>query len=187
LIALAGSVLERDSLVLSGRAVIRDAAQALGDTFFLVGARGGELRVLDKAEGNGVLRASPQLGSFVPMHATAVGKLYLALAPDEIAHSSRWKRFTPRTKLDRKAVLSQAQKAAARGYATNREEWIAGVSVIAAPIRLGTRLLGGVCAALPSVRFEQVAEREVARRVVAAARNIEQRMQGSLGAIGAAP
>ena len=38
--------------------------------------------MLDKCEGGAFLRVAPTIGSEVPVHATAVGKLHLAFAPD---------------------------------------------------------------------------------------------------------
>ena len=59
-------------------------AEELGETFFVVAPRAGEIAVLDKVEGTGVLRAAPRVGSTVPVHATAGGKLCLSFAPDEV-------------------------------------------------------------------------------------------------------
>jgi DNA-binding IclR family transcriptional regulator len=181
LITLAAGVLERDPLVAAARPVMEAGAESLGDTFFLVAARGGRLLVLDKAEGTGVLRASPRLGSTIPVHATAVGKLYLAHAPEQLASSDAEDarpRFTAQTLADDAALRADADAAAARGYATNRQEWIAGLHVVAAPILVADRMHGAVCAALPTTRMQQLAESEVAARVMAAAERIARRLRG---------
>src|SRR5258706_7680946 len=78
LVALGLGAQDRDPLVCAARPVLEAEAAATGETVFLVAARSGRLVVLDKAEGTGFLRASPQIGSTVPVHATAVGKLFLA-------------------------------------------------------------------------------------------------------------
>src|ERR1700754_2369208 len=84
LLALGLGVLEREPLVAAARAVLEEAAAQLDETFFLVAARGGKLTVLDKVEGTGFLRAAPRVGVAVPPRLTAVGKLYLAHAPDAL-------------------------------------------------------------------------------------------------------
>lgn len=181
LIALASGVLDRDPLVAAARPVLEAGAESLGDTFFLVAARAARLLVLDKAEGSGVLRASPRLGSEVPVHATAVGKLYLALAPEQIAAADTGagrQRFTEHTVADDEALRAEARAAAARGYATNRQEWLEGLYVVAAPILVGGRMVGAICAALPSTRMEQLAESDVAARVTSAADQVARRMRG---------
>lgn len=181
LVALAAGVLERDPLVGAARPVLEHHAESLGDTFFLVAARAGRLIVLDKAEGNGVLRASPRLGSTVPVHATAVGKLYLAHAPEQLAPiepEPERERFTANTVPDDAALRAEVRAAAERGYATNQQEWLDGLYVVAAPILSHGRMHGAVCAALPSTRTAQLAEHDVAVRVVAAAATITGRLQG---------
>ena len=70
LLALGLGIVDREPLAAAARAVLEAEALALGETFFLVVARAGELVVLDKAEGTGFLRAAPQVGSRVPVHAT---------------------------------------------------------------------------------------------------------------------
>jgi DNA-binding IclR family transcriptional regulator len=42
------------------------------------------LTVLDKVEGKGFLRAAPHVGQTIPVEGTAVGRLYLALAPSAL-------------------------------------------------------------------------------------------------------
>lgn len=75
LIALGLNVASREPLATAAQPVLESAAAELGETFFLVVARAGKLVVLEKAEGNGFLRAAPRLGAGVPVHVTAVGKL----------------------------------------------------------------------------------------------------------------
>ena len=88
LIALGVGVLEREPTVAAARPVLEREAESLGETFFLVGARAGQLVVLDKVEGTGFLRAAPRIGAVVPVHATAVGKLQLAFGPEEVEFAS---------------------------------------------------------------------------------------------------
>jgi len=55
--------------------------------------------------------------------------------------------------------LRSAEVASARelGYAQNREEWISGLSVLAAPVMVGGRLIAAVAVALPAARFAGIA------------------------------
>ena len=179
LLLLASGVSTRDTLVTLARPVLERAASELKETFFLVAARDGRLRVLDKAEGTGVLRASPTVGSALPVHATAVGKLYLAHAPAEVHKSVERERFTAHTLLDEQALRVEVQRALERGYAHNHQEWIEGLSVLAAPLRPAGRMLGAICIALPTARVSQLNQDVVAKRLLVAAASIEARMQGS--------
>jgi IclR family acetate operon transcriptional repressor len=181
LVALGLGALEREPVVAAARPVLEQEAEALGETIFLVGARAGRLVVLDKAEGNGFLRAAPRVGSSVPIHATASGKLFLAFAPELLAAAdSPLERFTPRTAAAAGALEREVELARKRGWAANREEWIPGLAVLAAPVWLkaAERLAAIVAVAAPAPRMRSLGEAEVARRTLAAAARIAARLEG---------
>ena len=133
LIALGLGSLAREPVVALARPVLEAEADALGETTFLVSARAGRLVVLDKVEGQGFLRAAPTVGEEVPAHATAVGKLFHAFAPDALGPMDDASPFTDRTLSD--ASFSAAVDTARRdAFAENHGEWVVGLSVIAAPV-----------------------------------------------------
>jgi IclR family transcriptional regulator, acetate operon repressor len=169
LIGLARGMLEREPLVAAARPLLEQQARSLGETFFLVAARGGRLIVLDKAEGTGVLRVAPQVGSAVPVHATAVGRLYMGFAPDAVALERPLARFTRHTIVSVRRLRQQADAARAAGSAVSRGEWQEGLCVFAAPVFERERMLAAVCAAVPSTRLPRVDERAVLQRVTDAA------------------
>jgi DNA-binding IclR family transcriptional regulator len=88
-------------------------------------------------------------------------------------------RFTDRTLIETDALEREADEVRARGYARNRDEWIPGLSVIAAPVRLGDRLVAAVALAAPSARMEELGEWALADRVCAAALRVSQRLSGT--------
>ena len=177
LIALGLGVADREPLALASKPVLEAAAADLGETFFLVVARGGQLVVLEKAEGNGFLRASPRLGSTVPVHATAVGKLYLAFAPDAVELGALT-RYTGRTLRARKALEAEVGRARAQGWASNLEEWQAGLSVVAAPVLVAGRLHGAVALAMVAARYDDIGATQASRRVRYAAEGVALRLEG---------
>ena len=73
LVALGLGVLEHEPVVGAAEPVLERTAADVGETVFLAAARAGRLRVLDKREGSGFLRASPRVGAEIPLHATAIG------------------------------------------------------------------------------------------------------------------
>lgn len=179
LVALARGALDRDPVIAAARPVLESAAEALGETVFLVGARGGRLLVLDKAEGTGFLRAAPSVGAAVPVHATASGKLYLAFGAGEVAWpAAEVERFTPHTPDGRGALEREVERARRQGCAENREEWIPGLAVVAAPVRVGGRLLGVVCVAATTARLEALGRDAVADRARTDAGRIADRLDG---------
>lgn len=187
LIALGLGVLEREPAVVAARPVIEHEAEVLGETFFLVAARAGQLVVLDKAEGTGFMRAAPRVGSTVPVHATAVGKLQLAFAPHELAANpfaaaagEPLESFTDATAASVKALRREVEEAGQRGWAANVDEWIAGLSVLAAPVQHRGRLLAHVAVAASSARVEELGLEVLAERVCKTAERIAQRLDGSI-------
>jgi DNA-binding IclR family transcriptional regulator len=176
LLSLALGVLEREPLVAAGRPVLEELAAALGQTMFLVAARGGKLLVLDKVEGTGLLRASPRIGSTVPPHASAVGKLYLAHAPEQVELARPLERFTQRTIVSPRRLESEVQAARAAGHAISRGEWIAGLSVFAAPVFRRKRMIGAACAAVASTSMPRLDERVLVKRLSQAAAAIGSRL-----------
>src|SRR5262249_61911527 len=107
----------------------------LGETICRAGARAGRLYVLDKQEGTGFLRAAPRIGAEIPAHATAIGKLYLAFAPESLLPlEPRLERYSPATVVDARALLREVEAVRTRGFATMRNEWIPDLAGVAGPI-----------------------------------------------------
>lgn len=181
LAALARGALEREPVVAAARPVLESEADALGETVFLVGLRGGRLLVLDQAEGTGFLRAAPRVGTQVPVHATAVGRLYLAFAADALGWPEPpLERFTPRTPATAEALAREVARARRQGFAESREEWIPGLSVLAAPLVSGGRLAAAIAVAAPAQRLEALGRDAVAQRLRAAAERVAARLEGRL-------
>ena len=148
----------------AARPILVREAEGLGETVFLVGLRHGRLRVLDKVEGSGFLRAAPGIGDVVPADITAAGKLYSVFGEggDELSPA-------------------ETREIANRGAAVNRDAWINGLSVLAVPVwqesGQGPRDLVAVLAvAAASPRFERLGEQEIETRLLAGAASIGERM-----------
>jgi IclR family acetate operon transcriptional repressor len=179
LIALGLGALRREPVVAAARPLIEGLAAEAGETLFLAAARGGRLLVLDKEEGSGFLRASPRIGSELPVHATAVGKLYLAFAPDQVAlPEGGLESFTARTRPSRAALRRDVARAHERGWAENREEWIPELTGVAAPIRPAGRMVAALAIAGPSSRFGGADRDLLVRSVLAAAERTAASLEG---------
>jgi DNA-binding IclR family transcriptional regulator len=179
LVALGLGTLAREPVVEAARQVLEREADALGETLFVAAARAGRIHVLDKVEGSGFLRAAPRIGSAVPVHATAVGKLYLALAPDdvELGDERSLERFTART-LRGRGLADAIARARRRGWSENREEWLPGLVVVAAPVMAGPRMVAALAAAAPAARLPESEASRTAARLMAASRRIGERLTG---------
>jgi len=178
LLALGLGVLEREPLAAAAHPILERESEATGETAFLTVARHGRIVVLDKREGAAFLRVAPTIGSDVPVHATAVGKLHLAFAPGSVALAPEpWPTFTGQTPSARADLEREVAKAKKRGWATNRDEWIPGMTVVAAPVLLRARMLGCMVIAAPSSRVDNAHLAGLAARVVQAAADIAARLE----------
>lgn len=156
----------REPVVRAARPVLESEAVALGETVFLVARRRSVLRVLDKFEGSGFLRAAPDVGDAIPAERTAAGQLYRVLA--DAPHAA-----PPSAAADREVLE--------RGFAVNRDAWIEGLSVLAVPIwqdRFGEEpeLVATLALGSASARFEALGEAPIATRLQAAAAAIRDRL-----------
>jgi IclR family transcriptional regulator, KDG regulon repressor len=110
----------------------------------------GEVLFLARAAAPGVLSVDHGVGTRMPVHCSALGKVLLATADDEalldqaIARRGM-ARFTPRTITDRDDLIRHLGQVAARGWALDDEEFTSGLRCLAAPLRDAS---GAVVAAL---------------------------------------
>jgi len=165
----------REPVVAAARPILEAEVTELGETVFVVGRRRGRLRVLEKLEGTGFLRAAPDVGDVIPSDVTAVGKLYRV--------------FGDHAALDAEAVSESAadlysierDEVLRGGYATNRDAWIDGLSVLAVPIwqqegGSDRRLVATLALAAATARFDVLGEEAIACRLLAAAEQVAGRL-----------
>lgn len=170
LLTLGLGVQRREPVVALARDCLEAEAAELGETVFLVAERQGTLRVLDKCEGSGFLRASPGVGDVIPADVTAAGKLYRVHRAGAVGGA-----------LVGAEAEAEREELVRRGYAVNRDAWIDGLSVLGVPIWQrsptgGTRLAAVLALAAASTRFEAIGEARIASRLVAAATAVGERL-----------
>ena len=94
---------------------------------------------LDRVEAAWPLRLTLDVGSHVPMHCTASGKLFMAfMTPeqrDTLIEHMTLTRMTPSTLVQAKALRAECDRIARAGYSCDREEFIAGLIAVAVPVR----------------------------------------------------
>ncbi len=179
LVTLASGLLERDPVVVAARPVLEEQARARGETIFLAALRTGRILVLDKEEGSGFLRAAPRVGTEIPVYATAIGKLYMALAPDTVSlPEGPVHAFTPLTCLPGPALDRELARIRSQGWASNLDEWILGLTGLAAPVLQAGRLVAAVAVAGPSSRLPPREHGRFIQEILAAGRAIAERLEG---------
>jgi DNA-binding IclR family transcriptional regulator len=99
---------------------------------------GTEVVYLDRVEAAWPLRLHFQSGSRVPAHASASGKLLLALLPARTRHrlidSLPLQRFTPYTLTDPRALEEALKRIRKDSVSTDNEEYLAGTVCVAVPV-----------------------------------------------------
>jgi len=146
--------------------VLAQLVSAIGETCNFTTQDGTEVLYLDRVEAKWPLRLTLDVGSHVPLHCTASGKLFLALMPpadrDEVIDGLALQRMTPTTITAKKALRAECATIAASGHACDREEFIAGLIAVAVPVARGPRgARAAIAVHAPSARMnlDQALER----------------------------
>jgi IclR family acetate operon transcriptional repressor len=140
------------------RLLLERLSEKLGETVNLAILTGHEVMYLDRVEAAWPLTIDFKPGSRVPVHATANGKLLLALAPATVRarflRTATLNRCTPNTVTDRARLARQLTEIRQRGYSEDNEEFLAGVCCLAVPVRdRRRRVIAGLAVSAPSARF----------------------------------
>ena len=141
LASLGLAVLTNDAAATLRRAILRGLVADVGETCNLAMLRKGEVVYLDRVEADWPLRLHLPVGSSVPPHCSASGKLLLAFLPAEereaVLAALPLPRHTEHTITDRALLAKEIDRIVAAGYAVDDEEYVLGVACVAVPVRLG--------------------------------------------------
>jgi DNA-binding IclR family transcriptional regulator len=162
------------------RTSIRDCArpllerlhQATGETAHLALRADDHVLYFDKVDADQRLRFERPIGTLLPLHCTAAGKIFLAFSGAPLPR--KLTSDTSRTAVDRDALQLAMRSIVARGYATDDEEFGRGIRCVAAPLR---DRAGNVVAALglsgPTARMSASQPEELGELVKALAAEFE--------------
>jgi IclR family transcriptional regulator, acetate operon repressor len=173
----------RDS---SRHAVLRRLARTVNETCNIGVMLNGDIVYLDRVEAeHWPLRLHFSAGSRVPLHASAIGKLHLALLPSRLRHallrSIDLPRFTPNTITDPAALAEELKQIRKERVSFDREEFLAGVICAAAPIvRKNGELMAGVAIQAPAARLSL----DQATKYLPALREVAAELSGILESAG---
>ncbi len=120
------------------RAILAHLVEKIGETCNFTMLDGAEVIYVDRVEAAWPLRMNLTSGSRVPLHCTASGKLLLALLPkvsrEMITAELSLTRYTDTTITDRKQLAAELARIRADRYATDKEEYHAGLVCVAVPV-----------------------------------------------------
>jgi IclR family transcriptional regulator, acetate operon repressor len=138
---------------------LREVARRTDETAYLADWGGYDIRVLASIEGRQTVRvAEVGGGPYEHGHARANGKVLLAFAPPEVREAYlRAHPLVPVTKAtisSPRAFEKELEEIRERGYAYDHNEFVDGVSCVAAPVRVNDHVIAALGLSVPTPRFE---------------------------------
>jgi DNA-binding IclR family transcriptional regulator len=138
--------------------VLATLVTQVGETCNFTTLDGTRVLYIDRVEAQWPLRLTLDVGSHVPLHCTASGKLFLATLPppqrDALIGQLPLTRMTGHTLVSVKALRGECETIAAQGHSCDREEFIAGLIAVAVPVRdSGGRTRAAIALHAPTARM----------------------------------
>jgi IclR family transcriptional regulator, acetate operon repressor len=135
---LAFDTLNHDSVRGLRHAVLTELVETIGETCNYTTLDGASVLYLDRVEAPWPWRLTLDIGSHVPLHCTASGKLFLALMPENnrqalLPHLAL-NQLTSNTITSEKKLRAECALIAQQGYALDREEFVVGLVALAVPV-----------------------------------------------------
>ncbi|MDZ7747642.1 MAG: IclR family transcriptional regulator [Halofilum sp. (in: g-proteobacteria)] len=135
---LAGAVLQHRPLAGVRHSILRRMAEKVGEACNIVLLDGDEPTYIDRVDTAWPLRLQFEIGSRVPIHCTATGKLLLSLQPrrvrERILRHKPLTAMTPHTITDAVALERSLEEIREARVATDDQEFLADMVAIAVPI-----------------------------------------------------
>ncbi|MEQ8506995.1 MAG: IclR family transcriptional regulator [Rhodospirillales bacterium] len=159
--------------------ILSDLSHEIGETCNFNIPIGGEMYYIDRVETKWPLRTQLPVGSRVPLHCTASGKMYLAMLPAgrrrQIIQSIDLVPHTPGTITDPAQLLANLEQIRREKVGTDNQEFIEGMVAVAVPVTDAKgRLAGTLACHGPTVRMTM----ETARSFVPALRRAAEKLSG---------
>ena len=154
---LAMSTLSNSVLSAHRRSILQTLSDEVGETCNLTVLDGNEIVYLDRIETNWPYRIHLPIGSHLPLHCTATGKLFLAnmkpAARRRLVGSLNLARHTDLTITNAEALEAQLRRIADEGVGYDTGEYLEGMVAIAVPvIGADNQMCFAIAIHAPSVR-----------------------------------
>lgn len=135
------AILQTPPLLRACRNELRKLVAITNETCNLTALAGMHVQYLVREEGPGHLRLQlhMDIGSRVPLHCTASGKLFLALTPEpyrrQLINQVSFEQFADRTIVDRATLETELRQIRSTDVGIDNEEFIRGMVAVAVPVR----------------------------------------------------
>jgi DNA-binding IclR family transcriptional regulator len=136
---LAGNVLSSTRLRTVRLAVLNALTEDVGETCNLATPERDGMIYIDRVDTKWPLRIQLPVGTTVPFHCTASGKMYLSSLPprnlSKYLSNAVLEPHTPDTLTDPEAIVQEIDKVRQNDFSTDNQEFMEGMVAIAVPIR----------------------------------------------------
>ncbi len=144
--------------------ILTAVSREIGETCNIVISKGTEMFYTDRVETEWPLRHQLPIGSNVPVHCTASGKLYLSSLTKrqcaDLVSVLTMERFTDNTITDPGHLLEAVKQVRRDGVGTDNEEFIDGMVAVCVPINDDKgRMVAALAFHAPTVRMDLVKAR----------------------------
>jgi DNA-binding IclR family transcriptional regulator len=136
---------------------LHDIYAATLATVHLAVRDGCEVLYLDRLSGHTSVPIVSRVGSRLPLHATGVGKVLLAYAPEDVQRTvlGSLTRVTPYTVTQPGLLRAQLARVRVDGFATTTEEMSLGACSVAVPISHAGEVVAALGIVVPSLRRDR--------------------------------
>ena len=154
----------RTALVEKTHPELLSVAKSITETVHIAVLKHHQVFYIDKVESPQGLKISSHIGSYLPAHSTALGKVLLAFLPTEeqeeslkyIFKENAPKAFTKNTIIDLSTMHLELEKIKKRQYAIDREEHEIGLICVSIPIfNQNYQVVASLSASGPANRFKE--------------------------------
>ena len=166
------------------RPVLELFAAQLHESLYLAQRHTASVVYVDGIETDQPIRVASRLGTRLPAHATAAGKVMIAFLSrelfEELFMAQPLTALTAKTITDAETLFSHLGRVIDAGYALSDEEDAPGVRCVAAPIwDSAKQIVGAVECVAPAFRMEHDRTQELILQLKAAAQEISARIGGA--------
>ena len=164
LFELGSRVKLKSALVDKTHPVLESVANSIKETVHIGVLKNDQVFYIDKVESPQGLKISSHIGSFNPVHATALGKVLLAFLSDEKRHAklvhlfnkNGVESYTKNTISDLMTMEKELKQIVSKGFALDREEFEIGLICVAIPIfNQKNEVIASLSASGPANRFKK--------------------------------
>jgi IclR family KDG regulon transcriptional repressor len=168
-------------LLRQARPILEDVSRESRENTYVAVARRSAVVPLAVVESKLPVRITSTVGEALPLHSTAVGKVFLAYESEEgLRHlvGASLEKFTEKTITDVGSLGEHLKAVAERGFAVDGGEHLNDVRSVAAPVRDYTRnVVGALAVAGPAYRLStERIEKEIVPLVLKAGKDLSSRL-----------